>query len=96
MVGQLGGYHINETDKEEVQICEGNEERRLQLTKGHTQQQGCDQQDGAVGQSPCIVAVVIAVAVALVGPVTVFTEATLHLGSRVAAMRLVAESLVCA
>lgn len=68
--------------------------RCLQLTEGHTQQQGRDQHDRAGGQSPCAVVVVVPVAVALVGPVTVVTKTTFHLGSRVAAMSFLAESLV--
>lgn len=66
--------------------------RRSQLTEGYTQQQGRDQQDGAGDHSPCMVPM----AVAPVGPITVVTKATLHLGSGVAVASLVAESLVCA
>lgn len=76
------------------QIPAGINKRRLQLTKGHAQHQGCDQQDGAGGQNRCTIAVVLPLAVALVGSITVVAEATLHLCSRAAAVRLVAESLV--
>lgn len=65
---------------------------RLELTKGHAQQQHCDQQDWAGGHSPC--AVVVVMTVTLVGPVAVVSEATLHLGSGVSAVSLLAERLV--
>lgn len=74
---------------------EGKEEwRSSQLTEGHAHEQGRDQQDGTGGQSPCSIVVVVPVAVALVGPVTVVTETTLHLGSGAAAVSFVAETLV--
>lgn len=52
--------------------------RALQPTEGRAQQQGCDQQDGAGGQSPHTV-VATRVAVAIVGPVAVVARTTLHL-----------------
>lgn len=69
--------------------------RNLQLTQGHTQQQGCDQQDWAGRNCPCAV-VMTTVAVTLVGPVTVIAKAAMHLGSGSAAVSLVTEGLVCA
>lgn len=68
--------------------------RCLQLTDGHTQQQGRDQQDRAGGHSPCAVAMVIPMAVAPVGPITVVAKTAVHLCSGADAMSLVAESLV--
>lgn len=67
-----------------------------QLTGGQTQQQGGDEQDRAGGRSPRAVAVVIAVAAAPVGPVTVVAETALHLGPGADAVSLVTESLVAA
>lgn len=69
--------------------------RNLQLTQGHTQQQGCDQQDWAGRNCPCAV-VMTTVAVTLVGPVTVIAKAAMHLGSGSAAVSLLTEGLVCA
>lgn len=68
----------------------------LQMADGHAQQQGSDQHDGAGGQGACTVVVVVPMAVAPVGPVAVVPKTTLHLGSGVAAVSLVAESLVSA
>lgn len=70
--------------------------RRSHLTEGHAQQQGRDQQDRTGGQGPyaAVVVVVVPVAVALVGPVTVVAETAFHLGPGVAAVGLVAETLV--
>ena len=70
--------------------------RRSHLTEGHAQQQGSDQQDWTGGQGPyaAVVVVVVPVAVALVGPVTVVAETAFHLGPGVAAVGLVAETLV--
>lgn len=63
-----------------------------QLTEGHAQQQGCHQDDRAGGQGLGAVAVTVTA----VRPIAVVAKATFHLGSGVAAVRLVTEGLVCA
>lgn len=73
-----------------------NQHRHLQLPEGQAQHHSPKQQDRAGGCCPCSIVVVVPVALAPVGTVTVVGEAALHLGPRAAAVSLVAEILVCA
>lgn len=64
------------------------------MAEGYTQEHGTEQQDGVAGQSCRAAAVLVSLAVAPVRAVTVVAIATFHLGTGVATVSFVTESLV--